>query len=153
MTNSLLRSSRRGIHAKVAAALELSRPRLAAVQPKLLAYHYSFGGGRPSSSPDTGLLARAGRETIGRMPKRSSNSRKALESLAMLPNSSDRTFTELEIQLSLGFCCIAAHGYSADTTHDAFERAQELGEQAADAEKQNSGCLRSLGSLLDEGPA
>jgi class 3 adenylate cyclase len=133
--DSLLRSSRRGIHAKVAAALEAESPELAAVQPELLAYHYTLAADAQLASRYWLAGARRARDHWANA-EAIVQFQKALESLAMLPNSSDRTFTELEIQLSLGFCCIAAHGYSADTTRDAFERAQELGEQAADTEKQ-----------------
>jgi class 3 adenylate cyclase/tetratricopeptide (TPR) repeat protein len=133
--DSLLRSSRRGIHAKVAAALEAESPELTAVQPELLAYHYALAVNAKLASQYWLAGARRARDRWANA-EAIVQFQKALESLAMLPDSGDRTLTELEIQLSLGFCCIAAHGYSADTTRNAFERAQELSEQAADSEKQ-----------------
>jgi class 3 adenylate cyclase/tetratricopeptide (TPR) repeat protein len=132
---SLLRSNRRDIHARVAATLEKEWPDIVAGQPELLAYHYSLAGkaefavrywlmgGRRARSRSANL------EAIAQFQK-------ALECLHFLPETPQRAATELDIQLSLGLCFIAVQGYSADDTRKAFERACILSAQLADPQKE-----------------
>jgi predicted ATPase len=51
-----------------------------------------------------------------------------MEALAGLPSAPERDARELDVALQLGLCCIAAHGYAAKETRDAFERAVTLSE-------------------------
>jgi tetratricopeptide (TPR) repeat protein len=122
---SLLKSSRREIHARVGAVIEKEWPEIVAGQPELLAHHYSLAG-----NPELavrywvigGQRARsrsANLEAIGQFQK-------ALESLELLPETPSRNGAELDIQLSRGLCSIAARGYSADDTRKPFERACAL---------------------------
>jgi hypothetical protein len=53
----------------------------------------------------------------------------ALEYLELLPETPERSRSELEIQLALGLCFIALRGYSADDTRGPFERACALSAQ------------------------
>src|SRR5262249_16055473 len=63
-------------------------------------------------------------------------SQKALEFLISLPETPDRLSKQLEIQLSLGVCFIAARGYSADDVRSSFERARTLCEELGEPRKQ-----------------
>jgi tetratricopeptide (TPR) repeat protein len=122
---SLLKSSRREIHAKVAATIEEMSPEVVADQPELLAYHYSLAG-------NAELAVRywliGGHRAHGRSANVEAIAQfeKALESLETLPKTPTRDETELEIQLTLGLCLVAVRGYSADDTRKSFERAYAL---------------------------
>lgn len=132
---SLLKSTRREIHAQVGAALESDSPEILADQPELLAYHYNLAG-------NAELAARYWVMGGQRARSRSANVeameqfRKALESLTLLPDTPTRSATELAIQLSLGLCSIAVRGYSADETRKSFERACSLSAQLGEPQKE-----------------
>lgn len=132
---SALRSTRRGIHATVAAALEKESPEIVAAQPELLAYHHGLAG-------DAAAALRFWMLGGQRARSRSANHeaagqfQKALECLEALPETPERVRTELEIQLALGLCFIALHGYSADDTRGPFERARALSAQLGEPPKE-----------------
>jgi class 3 adenylate cyclase/tetratricopeptide (TPR) repeat protein len=132
---SLLKSSKREIHAKLAAAIQQQSPETVTNQPELLAYHYNLAG-------DPELAVRFWILGGHRAQRRSANLeasvlfQKALESLPLLAMSPERISIELDTQLSLGICCIALQGYSADVTRSSFERAGELSVQLGDARKE-----------------
>ena len=125
---SLLKSSRREIHARVGAVIEQERPEVVASQPELLAHHYSLAG-------NAELAVRYWMMGGQRARSRSANVeaqvqfQKALEFLEQLPDTPTRRENELEIQLAIGLCSIAVHGYSSDGTRKAFERACSLSAQ------------------------
>jgi class 3 adenylate cyclase/tetratricopeptide (TPR) repeat protein len=122
---SMLKSARRDIHAKVAEALRVAAPEVEIAQPELLAYHYAQAGNAAAAVRywlAGGQRARsrsAHLEAIGQLQS-------ALEYVKLLPASPERAATELEIHLTLGLSSIAVHGYSAPSTREAFERACEL---------------------------
>ncbi len=93
---SLLKSSRREIHAKVAATIEEMSPEVVADQPELLAYHYSLAG-------NAELAVRywliGGHRAHGRSANVEAIAQfeKALELLETLPKTPTRDATELEI--------------------------------------------------------
>ena len=128
---SLLRSSRREIHTRIASTIEKRSPDIVAGQPELLAYHYGLAG-NPESAMRYWLLG--GRRARSRSANQEAavQYQNALELLGSLPDTPERRAMELEIQLSLGVCLIAVRGYSAEDTRHAFERAcslcAELGE-------------------------
>ena len=132
---SLLRSTRREVHARVGAILEKERPEIATDEPELLAYHYSLAGNAEFAViywSHGGQRARnrsANFEAIVQFQK-------ALEFLNALPETPERLSKELELQLSLGVCFIAAHGYSADDTRSSFERARTLSEALGEPRKE-----------------
>ena len=124
---SLLRSNRRTLHGRLAEILAREHRDIATNQPELLAYHFAqadevesairywvLGGKRAS---DQSAL----HEAIALY-------RHAMDALATLPSAPERDARELDIALQLGLCCIAAHGYAADETRNAFERAAALSE-------------------------
>ncbi|MEK6209470.1 MAG: AAA family ATPase [Pseudomonadota bacterium] len=133
--DSLLKSSRREIHAKVGAILEEEWPEVVVGQPELLAYHYSLAGNAEMALRywlKGGQRARsrsANLEAIGQFQK-------ALEFLSLLPQTPGRNEAELEIQLALGLCFVAVRGYSADDTRQSFERACALSAQLVEPHKE-----------------
>lgn len=132
---SLLKSTRRAIHARVGAIIEKEWLDIVSGQPELLAYHYSLAE-NPALALRYWLLG--GRRARGRSAnlEAAGQFQKALESLDLLPETRERNETELEIQLSLGLCFIAVRGYSADETRRAFERACILSAQLGERYKE-----------------
>jgi tetratricopeptide (TPR) repeat protein len=123
------------MHARVGSILEKERPEIVTDQPELLAYHYSLAGNAEFAViywSHGGQRARnrsANNEAIVQFQK-------ALEFLLLLPETRERLSKELEIQLSLGVCFIAARGYSADDTRRSFERARILSEELGERRKE-----------------
>jgi len=131
---SLLRSSRRAIHARIASLLE-NEPEVVASQPELLAYHYSLAG---KPEPAVRHWLSGGRRARSRSANLEAivQFEKALEYLGALPETPERISTELEIHLLLGLCFIAVHGYSAESTRKVFERAYTLSAEIGDSHKE-----------------
>ena len=132
---TLLRSSRRAIHERLASIIETEWPEIVAAQPELLAHHYGLAGAAERAVRywlQGGARARsrsASFEAAGQFEK-------ALEFLEFLPETRERKEIELETQLSLGLCRIAVRGYSARETRRAFERARELSAEVELLEKE-----------------
>jgi tetratricopeptide (TPR) repeat protein len=132
---SLLRSDRREIHAKIASLLETESPEIVAAQPELLAYHYSFAGKTELAVRQWVLGGRRARSRWANV-EAIVQFEKALRSLETLPETHERMSVELDIHLSMGLCFIAVHGYSADDTRKAFEHGLKLSGQLSDAHKE-----------------
>jgi class 3 adenylate cyclase/predicted ATPase len=131
---SLLRSRRRNVHARVAAALEEQCVDAAAAEPEVLAYHCAQAG-LFEKAVDYRYLA--GQQAIARsaMAEAVVQLGHGIETLAGFPDESERRGRELDLQIALGGALIAAMGYSADQTGRAFARARELGEEAGDVHR------------------
>src|SRR5690606_17381409 len=99
--SSLLKSSRRQMHAELADILEAHFPAVLETQPEILAHHCSEAGRHQSAvhywfrSGQRALAHSANIEAIAHL-------RKALESLTALPDTADRARQEIELQLALG---------------------------------------------------
>jgi class 3 adenylate cyclase/tetratricopeptide (TPR) repeat protein len=123
--DSLLRSKRQQVHADVAAILEHDFPELVENRPEILAYHFQEAGNHQRAircwfeSGKRALAHSANVEAIA-------NFRKALELVTALPDTSERTRQEIDIQLSLGIPLIAVRGYASAETREAFSRARTL---------------------------
>ena len=132
---SLLNSTRKELHAKVGAAIEELSPEIIEDQPELLAYHYSMAGAAE-------LAVRYWLAGGRRARSRSANLeaavqfQKALEFVRLLDDGPERAAAELEIQLSLGLCSIAVHGYSSDGARESFEHACRLSTDSGDPNKE-----------------
>ena len=132
--SSLLKSSRRQMHAELADILEAHFPAVLETQPEILAHHCSEAGRHQSAvhywfrSGQRALAHSANIEAIAHL-------RKALESLTALPDTADRARQEIELQLALGIPLIAVRGYAAEETREAFARARTLCLQTERAEE------------------
>ncbi|MCG7393448.1 AAA family ATPase [Microvirga sp. ACRRW] len=128
---SLLRSRRRQIHARIAAALETQRPEIRDVQPELLAHHYA-GAGLAQQAAD--YWRKAADWTIQRFANSEAISHcdKAIMQLHTLPATSERMRAELDVQLIKGVAVRAARGYSVPESEHVFLRACELCESLGD---------------------
>ena len=128
---SLLKSKRRQLHASIVGALEERLPETARAQPELLARH----------SAQAGLFARAidywlkaGQQAVARsaMVEAIAQLNEGLELLPQLPVGPARHRQELELQTALGGALIAAKGWAAEETGEAFARARELCREMGD---------------------
>jgi len=126
---SLLKARRREIHANVAAAIESASPDIVRDEPELLAYHYDLAG-NVERAAHYWLIG--GHRARGRSANVEAIAQfeNAQASLLQLPRAPERNETQLEIQIALGLCFVSVHGYSADVTRSAFERALVLSSQS-----------------------
>jgi class 3 adenylate cyclase/tetratricopeptide (TPR) repeat protein len=133
--DSLLKASRRELHGKVAETIESASPDTVNAQPELLAYHYGLAG-KAELAVRYWLLGAQRARSRSALLEALAQFQTALEFLQFLPESQERTQTELEVQLSLGLCCIAVRGYSDDDTRKAFEQARALSAQLGEPQKE-----------------
>jgi class 3 adenylate cyclase/tetratricopeptide (TPR) repeat protein len=122
---SLLKSSRRRLHAAVASAIGTHFPDLVASEPELIARHCERGG----------LIEQAvdHYRSAGELATRRSahteaarHLRRGLGLLEGLPESLERDERELQLQMSLGAPLIATGSYGDPDLERAYERALEL---------------------------
>jgi DNA-binding response OmpR family regulator/predicted ATPase len=127
----LIRTTRRQVHARIVATLEERSGETVTAEPGLLAYHCREAGnigkavGYLLQASDRALSRAATTEVLAQL-------KQALELLSALPEGSDRWNLELSLQIALGRAGIAAHGYAARVTRDAFGRARVLCERLDD---------------------
>jgi class 3 adenylate cyclase/tetratricopeptide (TPR) repeat protein len=123
--SSLLKSSRRQMHAELAAILETHFHSVVETQPEILAHHCSEAG---SYELAVRYWHRAGQRALAHSAniEAIAHFRKALEALTALPDTSQRRTQEIELQLALGIPLIAVLGYAAEETREVFARARTL---------------------------
>jgi predicted ATPase len=118
---SLLRDERRRLHRRVADALcaDTSAP------SEVIAHHYTRAG---DAHHAVDYWMKAGREAGERFAfvEASSHLRNAIEQAVELPPSPQRDELELQLQYSLGNALIAAKGFGASETGQAFQQALAL---------------------------
>ena len=127
---SLLRSARQPLHARIAATLEQQFPETA---PEQLAQHWALAGdaGRAVSYWRT-----AGQQAIGRCANREAIAQlgKGLRMLERLPHGPERDRSELGLQLLLAEALMADRGWTAPETRPCYDRARELCQRLGDSE-------------------
>ena len=128
---SLLRSTRRQLHGRIARAIAELMPQIAEAQPELLAHHHGQAG-LADGAIAYGL--KAGRSAA----KRSANEEaithctRALELLGTRPEGRERDRQELELLITLGVPTIAARGYMAADVERIYGRARDLCDNLTD---------------------
>jgi predicted ATPase len=123
--SSLLKSSRRQMHADIAAILEVHAPEMVETQPELLAHHHSEAGNQAQA---VDFWYKAGQRALAHSAnvEAIAHFRKALEGLASWPDTPARASREIQLQLALGIPLIAVRGYAAEETREVFARARVL---------------------------
>jgi len=128
---SLLRSRRYQLHAKIARTLEEHFVEIAVRQPELLAHHCAEGG-LIEQAVDYWLAA-------GERSLRASTNIEAITHLSQglrllnsLPDSPERQRKELRFQTSLGPALMAARGWASPEVVKAYHRADELSRALGD---------------------
>ena len=122
---SLLRTQRRELHARIVGVLEERFPETAETEPEPLARHCVEAG---LTGEAVTYWHKAGRQAVARsaMEEAIAQLNRGLELLAGLPDGPARQRLELELQTTLGGALIAAKGWAAEATGAAFARACEL---------------------------
>jgi len=125
--DSLLRSRRQQLHARIATVLEENFPESAETHPELLGHHYAGAG---LGDRAAAYFQRAGARALERSAylEAISHLTRGLELLGSLPESV-RAQRELDLQLALGSALTAAKGYAAPDVEQAYLRARALCDQ------------------------
>jgi class 3 adenylate cyclase len=120
---SLLKSRRQLLHARIADVLQAMFS--AAVEPELLAYHFTEAG-RIEEAIDYWLKAgqRAMQQSAHIEAER--HLRTGLELLAALPETTARHHREIALQNALGVCLMPTRGFGNPEVAAAFTRAAEI---------------------------
>jgi class 3 adenylate cyclase/predicted ATPase len=128
---SLLKSRRRQLHARIAKVLEQQFTETARSRPELLAYHFTEGG---LGAEAVRYWHAAGRLALGRsaMAEAVAHLTQGLDLLPNLANASLRAHWELELRVVLGSALAAGHGTGAPETGQAYTRALKLCDQTGD---------------------
>ncbi|HSA82495.1 MAG TPA: AAA family ATPase [Geminicoccaceae bacterium] len=129
---SLLKSKRQQLHARIARALARDFPSAAEHQPEVLAHHFTLGGLAQQAicywqlAGELSARSYANVEAIAHLTK-------GLELTRTLPPSVERDRQELDLLTLLGPLLAAAKGYSAGEVETTYLRAQELCRDVGDA--------------------
>ena len=129
--NSLLISRRRQLHARIAQEIEECFPEIATSEPELLARHFEAAD---LVNKAVSYHEKAGRRALARsaLTEALAHFDRALDGLARLPRTQERLRCELSIQLALGSSHVAANGFAAEPTGEAYRRARVLCEELGD---------------------
>ncbi|MDA9502617.1 AAA family ATPase [Bradyrhizobium sp. CCBAU 11357] len=122
---SLLKSKRQQIHARIAAALEQHYPARAEAEPETIALHLTEGG---LAGKAVDYWLRAGRIAAARSANLEAITHltRGLEAIKSNPQGPERDRQELALQTAIGGPLIAIHGYTAPQLGTAFSRAHAL---------------------------
>src|SRR6267378_2547169 len=128
---SLLRSTRQQYHHTIAQVLAERFPETAETQPELLAHHYTEAGFLAQATPYWQQAAQhaidrsANLEAIGHITK-------GLEVLKPLPDTPERSRTELHLQITLGAALTATKGFASPEVEQVYMRARQLCQQGGE---------------------
>ena len=126
---TLLRESRRGLHARIAETLEHEFVDISEAQPELLARHSTEAGLIEKAAAFWG---KAGQRSLARsaLVEAVEQLTRALDQIATLPSTPARRREQIKLQVALITPLIHVKGYAAPETKSAAERARLLIEQA-----------------------
>ena len=130
---SLLKSRRQQLHAQIAEAMETRFPEAIHAQPEVIAHHFTQAGVVEKALrywKQAGQLEMARSATAEAIAHLNSG----LQILLSLPENVQRDRQELAIQLAMGSAFVAAYGFAAPQTGQAYERAREICERLGDTE-------------------
>ena len=130
--DSLLKSPRQELHAKIARVIEERFPGVKDTEPELLAHHLSAAGADAAAIPSWYKAATNAVERVALLDAMAHCAR-GLALLSALPDSQDRARQELALQLVLGQAAAQAKGWAAPEPEQAFSRARALCEAIGDA--------------------
>ena len=128
---SLLKSRRQQLHARVAQVFEDRFPVVVETQPELLAYHLTEAGLHARAAD---AWARAGRAALGRsaMREAANSLSRAVGLLRGMPSSPERQRLELELLGALGVALTNTLGPASPEAQAAHERADQLSQELGD---------------------
>ena len=122
---SLLKSSRQHLHARIAKVLEQHFPDTTETQPELLAHHYTQAGFIEQA---VDYRHWAGRQAMAcsAMVEAAAQLTQALDLLANLSAGPARDRKELDLQIALGAAYVATKGFASPEMGRAYTRGHEL---------------------------
>lgn len=126
--SSMVRTTRRELHKRVAAVLEGDA---FPTQPEVIAHHYRRGG-LDTHAARAWVEAGEAAARRGASVEAVSHLDAALETLVDVPSSPERDSLELRLQLQRGGMLKVTDGFGADTTGEAFDRASHLARRLDD---------------------
>ena len=140
---SLLRSKRHLLHAKIARMMEERFPEIAEAQPQLLAYHFTEAG---LASQAIVYRQRAGERDLRQSAyaEAISHLKQGLEVLGTLPDRPERVRQELSLRLALGSALTATQGYAGPQVGENYLRARDLCRELGEAPPQLFPALHGL---------
>ena len=127
--DTLLKSRRRELHAKIARVIEARFSSIKATEPEVLAHHLTAAGLTEAAIP---LWQAAGELALKRvaLTEAISHLNQGLELIPTLPWSSERDAGELELRIQLGTAWVALRGWAAaevwSSLHPALALAKSL---------------------------
>ena len=129
---SLLKSKRQELHARIARVLEERFPTWSEAEPGLLAHHFAEAG---LTEPAVGYRYAAGQRASERSASLEAiaHLEKGLDLLKALPNSPERARQELDLQLALCSALIQTKGQGASELDPHYLRARRLCEEVGEA--------------------
>ena len=132
---SLLRSRRQQIHARIAKVLPTRFATLVENEPEVLAHHHTQAGSFQEAVPHWLL---AGQRAVARSAflEAIAHLTHGLDVVAQLPAGQEVSNLELDMQISLGSARIAARGYSSVETEEAWLRARQLLDEVGEDPRQ-----------------
>ncbi len=128
---TLLREPRRKLHARIAQAIESQFADVAEHQPELVARHCTEAG---LIEKGANYWLRAGRNAAARYANLEAiaHLRQGIEAVERLPSGALRDRLDLDMQLALGPCIIAAQGPASTLAVATFARARQICERLGD---------------------
>ena len=123
--DSLLRSRRQQLHARIAEGIERRHPDTASAQPQLLAQHYAEAGFAERSAR---AWLEAGRIAASRSASQEAAMQfaRGIDVLQGMELGPERDRLELDLQIGRGSACAVAYGHPAVETERAWVRAIDL---------------------------
>ena len=123
--DSLLKSRRQQLHARIAEAIERHRSETASKEPQILAQHYAEAGFAKRSAS---AWLEAGRLAASRSASQEAALQfaRGIDVLRGMEAGEERDRLELDLQVGLGSACAVAHGHPAAETERAWSRAIAL---------------------------
>jgi class 3 adenylate cyclase/predicted ATPase len=125
---SMLKSRRQQLHARIAEALEEQFPEVGQTQPEVLAQHLTEAGLAARAIP---YWRRAGELDAGRSADAEAIAHlsRGLDLIAALPNAAQHADEELALRMAMGGPLIAAQGHAAPEVERTYSRAWVLCDQ------------------------
>jgi class 3 adenylate cyclase/predicted ATPase len=122
---SLLKSRRQILHARIAAVLAERFPEIVAATPELIAHHWTSAG---RGEPAVRYWLQAGRHAAERSADSEAvgHLRRGLQALSLLAEGVDRNTAELDLQIAMGTRLMSLRGWTAPEVVRAWARAREL---------------------------
>ena len=126
--DTLLRSNRQQLHARIATAMESKFPEVVTSTPEVLAQHYTAAGVALQAIP---YWLKAGQAALQRstLTEATSHLTKGLELIPLLANEKIRAGLELELQATLALALSGSKGFAVPEVEQAYIRARALCDQ------------------------